>query len=66
MEHKSWRTFWQRKIDYGLTYIVVIFYNSTAEKANVPWREMSKEILESDVYQLFDELRNPNLVYPDC
>ncbi|KAJ3684490.1 hypothetical protein LUZ61_013654 [Rhynchospora tenuis] len=38
---------------------------STAEKANVPWRAMSKEILESDVYQLFDELRNPNLVYPD-
>ncbi|KAF3327101.1 Erythromycin 3''-O-methyltransferase [Carex littledalei] len=38
---------------------------STAEKANVPWREMSKEILESDVYQLFDELRNPNLIYPD-
>ncbi|KAJ4771808.1 Ubiquinone biosynthesis O-methyltransferase [Rhynchospora pubera] len=38
---------------------------STAEKANVPWRVMSKEILESNVYQLFDELRNPNLVYPD-
>ncbi|KAJ3682628.1 hypothetical protein LUZ60_015201 [Juncus effusus] len=39
---------------------------STAEKSNVPWREMSKEILEeAEVYKLFDEIRDPDLVYPD-
>lgn len=38
---------------------------STAEKSNIPWREMTKEILESDVYEEFDRVRDPNLVYPD-
>lgn len=37
----------------------------TAEKANVPWRQMTKEVLESDVYQEFDKVRNASLVYPD-
>lgn len=40
--------------------------NSTAEKKNIPWREMTKEILDSDVYKLMDEIQDPSLVYPDC
>lgn len=38
----------------------------TAEKSNIPWREMTKEVLESDVYEVFERIRDPNLVYPDC
>lgn len=38
----------------------------TAEKSNIPWREMTKEVLESDVYQVFERIQDPNLVYPDC
>lgn len=41
------------------------FY-STAEKTNVPWREMTKEILESDVYKEMESIENPSIVYPDC
>ncbi|KQJ96376.1 hypothetical protein BRADI_3g22740v3 [Brachypodium distachyon] len=37
----------------------------TAEKANIPWREMTKKVLESDVYEVFERIRDPNLVYPD-
>uniref|UniRef100_J3N1B8 Methyltransferase type 11 domain-containing protein n=2 Tax=Oryza brachyantha TaxID=4533 RepID=J3N1B8_ORYBR len=37
----------------------------TAEKSNIPWREMTKQVLESDVYELFDRIRDLNLVYPD-
>nr|AAK70623.1 Unknown protein [Oryza sativa Japonica Group]AAL76194.1 Unknown protein [Oryza sativa Japonica Group] len=37
----------------------------TAEKSNVPWREMTKQVLESDVYEVFDRIRDLNLVYPD-
>lgn len=39
---------------------------STAEKNNIPWREMSKEILESDVYKEMESIQNPSIVYPDC
>ncbi|CAK8577102.1 unnamed protein product [Lathyrus sativus] len=38
---------------------------STAEKNNIPWREMTKEILESDVYKELDSIQNKSLVYPD-
>ncbi|KAI4363858.1 hypothetical protein MLD38_020025 [Melastoma candidum] len=38
---------------------------STAEKNNIPWRAMTKEILHSDVYMEFETIRDPSLVYPD-
>lgn len=38
----------------------------TAEKSNIPWREMTKKVLESDVYEVFERISDPNLVYPDC
>ncbi|KAK1256667.1 hypothetical protein QJS04_geneDACA024205 [Acorus gramineus] len=38
---------------------------STAEKSNVPWREMTRQILESDVYQELETVLNPSVVYPD-
>ncbi|KAG2549712.1 hypothetical protein PVAP13_9KG276800 [Panicum virgatum] len=37
----------------------------TAEKWNIPWREMTKKVLESDVYEVFERIRDPKLVYPD-
>lgn len=40
--------------------------SSTAEKSNIPWREMTKEILESNVYEEFERIRDPSLVYPVC
>ncbi|XP_027170402.1 uncharacterized protein LOC113770204 [Coffea eugenioides] len=38
---------------------------STAEKTNIPWREMTRQILESDVYKEMDSIEDPSLVYPD-
>ncbi|KAL8131410.1 uncharacterized protein LOC141711584 isoform X1 [Apium graveolens] len=38
---------------------------STAEKKNIPWREMTKEILDSDVYKLMDDIQDTSLIYPD-
>ncbi|KAL9263393.1 Demethylmenaquinone methyltransferase-like protein [Drosera capensis] len=38
---------------------------STAEKTNIPWREMTKEVLESEVYQELESVKNPSVVYPD-
>ncbi|TYI06795.1 hypothetical protein ES332_A10G183800v1 [Gossypium tomentosum] len=38
---------------------------STAEKNNIPWREMTKEILESDVYKELKTIQNTSLQYPD-
>ncbi|XP_050205201.1 uncharacterized protein LOC126655201 isoform X2 [Mercurialis annua] len=38
---------------------------STAEKKNIPWREIRKEILESDVYKEIESIQNPSIVYPD-
>ncbi|GLT50247.1 hypothetical protein SLA2020_237450 [Shorea laevis] len=38
---------------------------STAEKKNIPWRDMTKEILESDVYKELETVENPSIVYPD-
>ncbi|CAI9089257.1 OLC1v1023797C2 [Oldenlandia corymbosa var. corymbosa] len=38
---------------------------STAEKTNIPWREMTKQILESDVYKELESVQDPSLVYPD-
>ncbi|XP_072958420.1 uncharacterized protein [Typha angustifolia] len=37
----------------------------TAEKSNVPWRDMAKKILESDVYEELEKIRDPSVVYPD-
>lgn len=38
---------------------------STAEKNNIPWREMTKGILESEVYKELESIQDPSLVYPD-
>ncbi|XP_021775672.1 uncharacterized protein LOC110739532 [Chenopodium quinoa] len=38
---------------------------STAEKTDIPWREMTNEILESEVYKEMESVQNPNIVYPD-
>ncbi|XVF58604.1 hypothetical protein PTKIN_Ptkin07bG0079700 [Pterospermum kingtungense] len=38
---------------------------STAEKNDIPWREMTREILESDVYKELNSIENPSLKYPD-
>ncbi|XP_016443602.1 uncharacterized protein LOC107768941 isoform X2 [Nicotiana tabacum] len=38
---------------------------STAEKTNIPWREMTKEILDSDVYKELESIQNPAIAYPD-
>ncbi|CAN0896702.1 hypothetical protein LINGRAHAP2_LOCUS18650 [Linum grandiflorum] len=38
---------------------------STAEKRNIQWRDMTREILESDVYKEMDAILNPSLQYPD-
>lgn len=38
---------------------------STAEKTNIPWREMTREILESEVYNEMDNVQDSSIVYPD-
>ncbi|KAJ4729675.1 CMV 1a interacting protein 1 [Melia azedarach] len=38
---------------------------STAEKNNIPWRDMTREILESDVYKELESIQNPSVVYPN-
>ncbi|XP_057472828.1 uncharacterized protein LOC130761363 [Actinidia eriantha] len=38
---------------------------STAEKTNIPWREMTREILQSEVYKEMDSIQNSSIVYPD-
>ncbi|KAI3465819.1 hypothetical protein Pfo_022482 [Paulownia fortunei] len=38
---------------------------STAEKTNIPWRDMTKEILESDVYKEKGAIEDSSIVYPD-
>ncbi|XP_028122400.1 uncharacterized protein LOC114319571 isoform X1 [Camellia sinensis] len=38
---------------------------STAEKTNIPWRDMRREILESEVYNEMDSIQNNSIVYPD-
>ncbi|KAI3440795.1 Methyltransf_11 domain-containing protein [Psidium guajava] len=38
---------------------------STAEKNDIPWREMTRQILESDVYKELESIQNPSLVFPD-
>ncbi|KAK2983715.1 hypothetical protein RJ640_016619 [Escallonia rubra] len=38
---------------------------STAEKTNIPWRGMTREILESDVYKEMDTIQNASVEYPD-
>ncbi|KAI9176547.1 hypothetical protein LWI28_004116 [Acer negundo] len=38
---------------------------STAEKNNIRWREMAREILESDVYKEMESIQNPSVVYPE-
>lgn len=40
--------------------------DSTAEKTDIPWRDMTKEILESNVYKEKDSIEDTSLVYPDC
>ncbi|KAK9285835.1 hypothetical protein L1049_025036 [Liquidambar formosana] len=38
---------------------------STAEKTNIPWREMTREVLESEVYKELESIQNPSVIYPD-
>ncbi|CAI9754914.1 unnamed protein product [Fraxinus pennsylvanica] len=38
---------------------------STAEKTNIPWREMTKEVLDSDVYKELESIEDRSIVYPD-
>ncbi|KAM7492183.1 hypothetical protein LguiA_035104 [Lonicera macranthoides] len=39
---------------------------STAEKTNIPWRDMTREILDSsDVYKEMDTILDPSVLYPD-
>lgn len=54
-----------------LLLISIIFFvssnlDSTAEKTNIPWRDMTKEILDSDVYKEKDAIEDTSIVYPDC
>lgn len=50
----------------NITLLLKCGLNSTAEKKDIPWREMTREILESDVYKELEAVQNPSLVYPDC
>ncbi|EYU30785.1 hypothetical protein ABFS82_08G207300 [Erythranthe guttata] len=38
---------------------------STAEKTSIPWRDMTNEILDSDVYKEKDAIEDSSIVYPD-
>ncbi|KAL2497442.1 methyltransferase 25 domain-containing protein [Abeliophyllum distichum] len=38
---------------------------STAEKTSIPWREMTKDVLESDVYEEMEIIEDRSIVYPD-
>nr|DAD21177.1 TPA_asm: hypothetical protein HUJ06_022640 [Nelumbo nucifera] len=38
---------------------------STAEKTNIPWRKMTEEILDSEVYKELDSIQDSSVVYPD-
>lgn len=40
-------------------------WSSTAEKTNIPWREMTREVLESGVYKELESIQNPSVIYPD-
>ena len=44
--------------------IYILF--STAEKNGIAWRDMAREILESEVYKEKELIENPSIVYPDC
>ncbi|XP_042477667.1 uncharacterized protein LOC122059026 [Macadamia integrifolia] len=44
---------------------VLIRKNRTAEESNIPWREMTREIMESQVYKEMDSIQDPSIVYPD-
>ncbi|XP_073146238.1 uncharacterized protein [Henckelia pumila] len=48
-------------LKYGARQVII----STAEKSNIPWRDMAQEILESDVYKEKDVIEDPSVVYPD-
>lgn len=38
---------------------------STAEKNGIAWRDMAREILESEVYKEMELIEDPSVVYPD-
>lgn len=44
----------------------MMLWSSTAEKNDIPWRAMTKEILESDVYKEMESIQNRSIVYPAC
>ncbi|KAJ0112529.1 hypothetical protein Patl1_02420 [Pistacia atlantica] len=52
-------------LDKFLSGFLFHFSSISAEKNNIPWREMSEEILESDVYKEMESVQNPSTVYPD-
>ncbi|KAJ8749169.1 hypothetical protein K2173_018640 [Erythroxylum novogranatense] len=37
----------------------------TAEKKDIPWRELTREVLESDVYKELEIVQNSSVIYPD-
>ncbi|GFY99007.1 hypothetical protein Acr_13g0004080 [Actinidia rufa] len=39
---------------------------SIAEKTNIPWRQMTRKILQSEVYKEMKSIQNSSIVYPDC
>lgn len=48
-------------LKYGARQVLI----STAEKTNIPWRKMTKEILESEVYKEMESIEDTSLLYPD-
>lgn len=52
--------------DILIKILMVEYEDSTAEKTNIPWREMTREVLESQVYKEMESIQDPSLVYPDC
>ncbi|KAM7275996.1 hypothetical protein ACFE04_017862 [Oxalis oulophora] len=51
----------QSLLQFGARQVLI----STAEKKNIPWRDMTAEILESDVYKELESVENRSIVYPD-
>ncbi|KAF5732532.1 hypothetical protein HS088_TW17G00059 [Tripterygium wilfordii] len=62
--------FVQALISFKPLYSILKFgsrqvFISTAEKKDIPWRDMTREILESDVYKELESVQNPSVIYPD-
>uniref|UniRef100_A0A3Q7IB13 Proteasome alpha-type subunits domain-containing protein n=1 Tax=Solanum lycopersicum TaxID=4081 RepID=A0A3Q7IB13_SOLLC len=53
------------ELDDAVHTAILTLKEGTAEKTNIPWTEMTKEILNSDVYKELESIENPAIVYPD-